>query len=77
MNNNTSRSNLEFNLIIMFEYKDEPIQLIGIDNETRKLTINDEAIEFLKTIQSPMCVVGVAGIYRTGKSYLLNRIILN
>lgn len=31
----------------------------------------------LKNIEGPIAVVGVAGLYRTGKSFLLNRIILN
>ena len=32
---------------------------------------------FLRTIEGPMGVVAVAGMYRTGKSYLLNRVLLN
>lgn len=39
--------------------------------------VQDEAIEFLKTLKGPMGIVAVAGMYRTGKSYLLNRMILN
>ncbi len=39
--------------------------------------INAECIEFLETIKGPIGVVAVAGMYRTGKSYLLNRMILN
>lgn len=39
--------------------------------------MNDEAIEFLKSIEGPIGVVSVAGLYRTGKSFLLNRMILN
>jgi hypothetical protein len=31
----------------------------------------------LKKIQNPVSIVTVAGLYRTGKSYLLNRVILN
>lgn len=31
----------------------------------------------MKTIESPVSVVAVAGMYRTGKSYLLNKIILD
>ena len=37
----------------------------------------EEALDFLRSIPSPLGVVAVAGMYRTGKSYLLNRIILN
>jgi hypothetical protein len=31
----------------------------------------------LKKIDAPIGVVAVAGMYRTGKSYLLNRMLLN
>ena len=34
-------------------------------------------MEFLRSIPQPLAIVGVAGMYRTGKSYLLNRVILN
>jgi chromosome segregation ATPase len=34
-------------------------------------------VEFLKSIPQPIAIVGVAGMYRTGKSFLLNRVILN
>ena len=38
--------------------------------------VNDDAIKFLKTVEGPLGVVSVAGMYRTGKSYLLNRVLL-
>ena len=39
--------------------------------------LTNEAIEFLRQINGPIGVVAVAGMYRTGKSYLLNRMLLN
>ena len=36
-----------------------------------------EAIEFLQSVPAPIGVVSVAGMYRTGKSYLLNKMLLN
>ena len=39
--------------------------------------INPDAVEFLNHIKGPLGVVSVAGMYRTGKSYLLNRVLLN
>jgi hypothetical protein len=39
--------------------------------------VNPEAIKWLKTIEAPLGVIAVAGMYRTGKSYLLNRVLLN
>lgn len=53
------------------------IPLISYSSSTRIFDINQEAIEFLKTLSGPIGVVSVAGRYRTGKSYLLNRVFLN
>ncbi len=39
--------------------------------------LTNEAKDFLASIQGPLGVVAVAGLYRTGKSYLLNRMLLN
>lgn len=39
--------------------------------------INEEALDFLKNLNSPIGIISVAGMYRTGKSYLLNRMLLN
>jgi hypothetical protein len=39
--------------------------------------MTNEAIKFLRAIPGPIGVVSVAGLYRTGKSYLLNRMLLN
>lgn len=39
--------------------------------------INEETKEFLKTLTGPIGVISVAGMYRSGKSYLLNRVLLN
>lgn len=42
-----------------------------------EFVLTKEATEFLKQINGPIGVVAVAGMYRTGKSYLLNRMLLN
>ena len=34
-------------------------------------------MEFLKNLPGPLGIISVAGMYRTGKSYLLNRMLLN
>ena len=39
--------------------------------------INEEVQEMLRQLPGPIGVVSVAGMYRTGKSYLLNRMLLN
>lgn len=40
-------------------------------------TITDEASKLLASIRTPIAIISVAGLYRTGKSYLLNRVMLN
>lgn len=57
------------------KFRDEAIALITFTNN--KFQINPEAVEILSAVEAPMSIVGVAGAYRTGKSFLLNRIILN
>lgn len=65
-----------------FEYRDAPVQLIeyfpdtGSKSQT-EFQVNPEAMELLASVSAPLGVVAVAGLYRTGKSYLLNRIILD
>jgi len=38
--------------------------------------VNPEAIEVIKRVPQPIGVLGVAGQYRTGKSFLINQIFL-
>jgi ribosome biogenesis GTPase A len=45
--------------------------LITVENDTQFI-VHHETINFLKKQTHPIGVVGVAGLYRTGKSYLLN-----
>jgi Guanylate-binding protein, N-terminal domain/Guanylate-binding protein, C-terminal domain len=53
------------------------LPLVTWNDTLQKFIINDDAIRFLKSVGSPIGVVSVAGMYRTGKSYLLNRVLLN
>ena len=39
--------------------------------------LNEEAVSIIKQVPKPIGIISVAGAYRTGKSYLLNRMILN
>ncbi|XP_033014167.1 guanylate-binding protein 1-like [Lacerta agilis] len=39
-----------------------------------KLVVNREAAELLARIRQPVVVVAIVGLYRTGKSYLMNRL---
>jgi len=53
------------------------IPLIHYDSTQRKFVINEQAENFIKKLETPLGVISVAGMYRTGKSYLLNRMLLN
>ena len=59
------------------KYVEEAFPLITVNEGERDFHVNPRAVEFLKSVPKPIAVVGVAGLYRTGKSYLLNRVILN
>lgn len=48
------------------------IPLITIDDSDHSFVVNDEAIALLSSIESKVCITAVAGLYRTGKSALLN-----
>lgn len=39
--------------------------------------VTQEAVELLGSVKEKIGVIAVAGKYRTGKSFLLNRVILN
>ena len=52
----------------------KPIEFIKI-SPSGKCTITEEASEMLSKIDSNLAVVSIAGIYRSGKSYLLNRLL--
>jgi hypothetical protein len=49
------------------------IPFITVD-ETDKFHVNDDALRYLKTLTGKVAVVAIAGVYRTGKSYLLNQL---
>ena len=53
-----------------------PIVFIETD-EKGGYRVNQEALDILATIKKPVSVVSVVGKYRTGKSFLLNRILLD
>ncbi|XP_062961861.1 guanylate-binding protein 4-like [Cynocephalus volans] len=45
-----------------------------VENQEEQLTVNPKALEILDKISQPVTVVTIAGQYRTGKSYLMNRL---
>lgn len=51
--------------------------MIHFDSARKQYLVSKEAREFLSRIDEPVGVICVAGKYRTGKSFLLNRVIIN
>uniref|UniRef100_A0A7N5JRE4 Guanylate binding protein 1 n=1 Tax=Ailuropoda melanoleuca TaxID=9646 RepID=A0A7N5JRE4_AILME len=45
-----------------------------IENTGGQLVANQEALEILSTNKNPLVVVAIVGLYRTGKSYLMNKL---
>ncbi|XP_076402946.1 guanylate-binding protein 6-like [Peromyscus maniculatus bairdii] len=45
-----------------------------VENFKEQLSVNQKAIEILDMISQPVVVVAIVGLYRTGKSYLMNRL---
>ncbi|KAF0872915.1 guanylate-binding protein 6-like [Crocuta crocuta] len=50
----------------------DPICLV--ENNNMRLSVNQRAIQILEKISQPVVVVAIVGLYRTGKSYLMNRL---
>ncbi|XP_062047661.1 guanylate-binding protein 5-like isoform X2 [Lepus europaeus] len=50
----------------------EPLCLI--ENTNEQFTVNEEAVQILSAITQPVVVVAIVGLYRTGKSYLMNKL---
>lgn len=51
----------------------EPVCLIE-NSQTKGLAVHQEALQVLSEITQPVVVVAITGLYRTGKSYLMNRL---
>nr|XP_008174403.1 guanylate-binding protein 3-like [Chrysemys picta bellii] len=51
---------------------EQPVCLIA--NPADGLEVTEEVLEALRGVDQPVVVVAVAGLYRTGKSYLLNQL---
>lgn len=51
-----------------------PMQFISIGDDG-KCHLQEEAMHLLTGLQGKLAVVGVAGLYRTGKSFILNRLL--
>uniref|UniRef100_A0A8C7C2S6 GB1/RHD3-type G domain-containing protein n=1 Tax=Neovison vison TaxID=452646 RepID=A0A8C7C2S6_NEOVI len=45
-----------------------------VENNNMQLSVSQTAIQILERISQPVVVVAIVGLYRTGKSYLMNRL---
>jgi hypothetical protein len=59
------------------EFQQKPIPLISWNASKDIFEIGEEAKALVSQIKGPIGVLCVAGVYRTGKSFLLNRCLLN
>ncbi|XP_040088310.1 guanylate-binding protein 6-like [Oryx dammah] len=50
----------------------DPICLV--ENKNAQFSVNQKALQILENISQPVVVVAIVGLYRTGKSYLMNRL---
>ncbi|KAF4670563.1 hypothetical protein FOZ61_010154 [Perkinsus olseni] len=55
-------------------YHGGPVQLISID-ESGQCTADEYALNILRQMEGKVAVIGIAGLYRTGKSFLMNRLL--
>uniref|UniRef100_A0A8C0NRJ4 Guanylate binding protein 1 n=2 Tax=Canis lupus familiaris TaxID=9615 RepID=A0A8C0NRJ4_CANLF len=51
-----------------------PAPVCLIENNGGQLLANQEALEILSATRNPLVVVAIVGLYRTGKSYLMNKL---
>ena len=58
------------------EYQSVAIPFIQFDPDSQKYAVDPKAIEFLSEIKTKLGVVSICGKYRTGKSYLMNKLLL-
>jgi len=70
------------NTEVNFSLEDIPddgraLSMVNYDPSLGQFVINPEALDVIRQLQNPIGVISVAGMYRTGKSYLLNRMLLN
>ncbi|XP_078522688.1 guanylate-binding protein 1-like [Lissotriton helveticus] len=71
----TAEGALEVKQKIMAAEVSMPAPVCLIENtEEGELVVKQEAIEILNKITEPVVVVAIVGLYRTGKSYLMNRL---
>ncbi|VCX41185.1 unnamed protein product, partial [Gulo gulo] len=51
-----------------------PAPVCLIENTGKQLVANQEALKILSAHKNPLVVIAIVGLYRTGKSYLMNKL---
>ncbi|CDW77066.1 guanylate-binding n-terminal domain containing protein [Stylonychia lemnae] len=61
----------------ILELQSQAIPLVSFDSKTQKFSLNPDAVEIIHTkfMNGPLKIISVIGMYRTGKSFLLNQLI--
>lgn len=62
---------------LTYEPKDIALPLLCFNPNQRKYELSPEALSMIRSLCGKISVITVAGLYRTGKSYLLNQVLLN
>ena len=51
-----------------------PVRLLEVEGDIARLELNEEGLSYLEQQRSPLYLVPALGVYRGGKSMLLNRL---
>ena len=54
------------------DFPEKPMPLIEVSDDKATLSINEEAAALLSRVDCVLCPIAIVGLYRTGKSSLLN-----
>jgi len=54
------------------QFKDKPIQLVRINHDIGKFQVCEEGVKILQNLEGNIGIVAFTGLYRTGKSFMLN-----
>ena len=53
----------------------EPLQLIKLEGKDGRFSIVESTVEYLKRFDGGVAVCSIVGKYRTGKSFLMNKLL--
>lgn len=56
-------------------FQEKPQQLPLISHVDGKFQVDKKSVEIISKIKEPIAVLSIAGVYRSGKSFLLNQIL--